>query len=191
MPELSTFGAADWAPLLSASDGGPVVTDRVDRKVELNGYDTGWAEGDSVVAAATADHLRGDRADAVFAYLGNPDETSHRMGSIGREYRDAIALADRHVGMLVDAIRGRSTYAAEDWLILVSTDHGRRPDGGHGGDSEVERTIFYLAAGPSTVRGALPGTPQIVDVAVTALAHLGIWLDPAWGLDGAVVGLEP
>ncbi len=87
------------------------------------------------------------------------------------------------------AVRARPTYAQEDWLILMSTDHGRTADGDHGGDTPEERTIFYLASGPSTVVGTLEGTPAIVDVPVTALAHLGIDIDPAWSLDGKVVGL--
>ena len=69
-------------------------------------------------------------------------------------------------------------------------DHGRRADGGHGGDSPMEMTTFILVSGP----GAAIGTPSqdtfIVDVAVTALTHLGIEIDPAWGLDGNVVGLR-
>lgn len=190
-PELNTFVVADWPPLVADDAGGPLFGDLPDVKIALNGYDLGWAEADERSAAAAVEHLRTADPDAMFVYLGNPDETSHQTRGIGEEYRTAIALADRHLGLVVDAIRGRATYAEEDWLILVSTDHGRRPDGGHGGDSEVERTIFYLAAGPSTLQGSLPGTPQIVDVATTALAHLGIRIDPAWGLDGKVVGLAP
>lgn len=190
-PRLSTFVVADWLPLVADDAGGPLFGDSPDVKIALNGYELGWAEADERSVAAATEHLRAADPDAMFVYLGNADETSHQTRGTGEEYRTAIALADRHVGRLVEAIRGRPTYADEDWLILVSTDHGRRPDGGHGGESEAERTIFYLAAGPSTVRGTLPGTPRIVDVAVTALAHLGIWLDPGWGLDGVVVGLRP
>ena len=87
-------------------------------------------------------------------------------------------------------MHARRTYAREDWLILVSTDHGRRADGDHGGDTPEERTIFYLASGPSALRGAPVRPPEIVDVAVTALAHLGIPADTTWHLDGHVVGLK-
>ena len=37
---------------------------------------------------------------------------------------------------------------------------------------------------------APPGPANIMDVAVTALAHLGFEIDPAWGLDGRPLG-EP
>ena len=154
----------------------------------LNGYDLGWGEADGELTAQAVLHLGNADPDAMFVYLGNPDETSHEHGSIGTEYRDAIALADRHVGMLIDAIRARPGYGDEDWLVLISTDHGRREDGGHGGDSPEEMTIFILASGRATVTWPPPGPAFIVDVAATALDHLGFEIDPGWGLDGTPLG---
>lgn len=189
-PELSTFAVVDWAPLGRSESGLPTLSDAIDEKVVLDGYELGWAEGDeaSVELAVTA--LRDGDPDALFVYLGDPDESSHTSGSIGSEYRDAIARADAQVARLVEAMRSRSTYASEDWLVLVSTDHGRTPDGGHGGDTPEERTIFFLASGPSAQIGRPEVDVFIVDVAVTALAHLGIEIDPAWQLDGRAVGIR-
>jgi len=189
-PELATFAVVDWEPLGAAEDGIPTISDAVDTKHVLDGYEVGWVEGDERSVALAVEHLATADPDALFVYLGNPDEVSHEHESIGPEYRDAIALADAHVGRLVAAVRARTTYAQEDWLVLVSTDHGRTNAGEHGGDTPEERTIFFLASGPSAVVGTPPGTVQIVDVAVTALAHLGIAADSAWGLDGRVVGIR-
>ena len=88
------------------------------------------------------------------------------------------------------AIYDRVTYAEEDWLVLSSTDHGRRSDGGHGGNSDEERTIYFLANGPSVVTPILPDSTFIVDIAVTALTHLKIQIDPSWQLDGKPVGIR-
>ena len=189
-PERDTFVAFDWLPIGADSAGGPIIGDAPDVKYTFDGYVLTWPLADSAVVDAAVRHLRERPADAGFVYLGHPDEASHEARSTGREYREAIALADRHVGLLVDAIRARPTLADEDWLILVSTDHGRRSDGGHGGDSIEESTIFYLASGAAAERGTPAAAPSIVDVAVTALAHAGIVLDPAWRLDGRVVGLR-
>ncbi|MCI0436509.1 MAG: alkaline phosphatase family protein [Gemmatimonadetes bacterium] len=190
-PDRDTFAAIDWLPLAADSAGGPIIGDEPDTKYIFNGYAlASWAAGDSAVVDAAVKHLRSRPSDAGFVYLGNPDEVSHEARSIGEEYRAAIALADRHVGMLLDAIRSRPDFAQEDWLVLVSTDHGRRTDGGHGGDSPEESTIFYIASGPATVRGTPARPPDIVDVAVTALAHAGLAIDPAWQLDGRIVGLR-
>jgi predicted AlkP superfamily pyrophosphatase or phosphodiesterase len=186
-PALNTFVVADWMPLVGEDSGGPLFGEEPDVKVAFDGYQLGWAEADERSVAWAVEYLRDANPDAAFVYLGNPDEVSHETESIGTPYREAIALADQHVGRLVAAIRERPTYANEDWLILVSTDHGRRADGGHGENSPEERTIFYLASGRSTRPGLIVGTPHIVDVAVTALAHLHVSIDPSWGLDGKVV----
>lgn len=190
-PELGTFAVVDWTPLVRADDGMPTISDRVDVKHVLDGYELGWAEADARSVELAEEHLRTADPAALFVYLGSPDEVSHEHRSIGQEYRDAIAFADAHVGRLITAMRARSAYAREDWLVLVSTDHGRTARGGHGGDTPEERTIFYIASGPSTLQGRPEGQVYIVDVAVTALAHLGIEADPSWRLDGQVVGLRP
>ncbi len=189
-PELSTFAVADWPPLVGADDGAPTLSDRIDTRHALDGYETGWLEADRrSVELAVAALAQGD-PDALFVYLGNPDETSHEHGSIGDEYRQSLRDADDQVGLLVRAIRSRPTFDDEDWLVLSSTDHGRRPDGGHGGDTPEERTIFFLASGASVTPDAVPDSVFVVDVAVTALTHLGISPDPAWGLDGRAVGVR-
>lgn len=191
-PELATFAALDWLPLAELWEGDSVLPDAIDARIVLNGYDHGWAEADGQVTAHAVRHIGEADPYAMFVYLGNPDETSHQHGSIGAEYRDAIALADLHVGMLIDAVRARPGYANENWLVLISTDHGRREDGGHGGDSPEEMTIFILASGlgggTATADWPPPGPAYIVDIAPTALAHLGFAIDPAWGLDGRPLG---
>lgn len=189
-PELGTFAVADWKPLVWAEDGMATISDVLDEKHVLDGYETGWSEGDEESAALAVAALADPGMDALFVYLGNPDEVSHETHSIGDEYRHAIALADSLVGVLVAAVRGRPTYTEENWLILMSTDHGRTADGDHGGDTPEERTIFFLASGPSAMVGTPADTVFIVDIPVTALAHLGVPADPSWSLDGKVVGLK-
>jgi predicted AlkP superfamily pyrophosphatase or phosphodiesterase len=189
-PALRTFAVADWKPLVAQDDGRPTIGDRIDEKHVLDGYEVGWAEADERSVTLAVEALRTGDPDALFVYLGNPDEVSHETESIAEEYHAAIAEADRQVGRLIEAVRARPSGSSEDWLVLVSTDHGRLPDGDHGGDTPEERTIFYIASGPSAVRGRLEGEVRIVDVAVTALTHLGIPVDTVWDLDGRAVGIR-
>ena len=188
-PELNTFAVADWLPLIQAEDGMPTISEAVDVRRMVDGHEYGYPLADSMSVDMAATHLRTADPDALFIYLGDPDEASHDFGSIGEEYRAAIALADRHVGVLMEAVRSRATYDTEDWLVVVSTDHGRLEDGGHGGDTPEERTIFLLVSGPAAMKTPMAAPTFIVDVSVTALAHLGIDIDPAWDLDGKPVGL--
>lgn len=197
-PELRTFVVADWPPLIEpweegaeGSAAGPVFGDAIDVRVSFDGGRMGWAAADERSVEAAIEELRENDPAALFVYLGNPDEVSHHTGSIEDEYRAAIGRADRSVGRLLAAVRARETYASEEWLILVSTDHGRLPDGGHGGSSEAERTIFFIASGPRVQQGTILTPPRIVDVAATALAYLRIGPHPEWELDGRPVALLP
>lgn len=187
-PELTTLAVLDWPPLGAQGFGGPLVSDAVE-KVLLDGEALGYPAADSLSVEAAAERFAGD-IDAAFVYLGNPDVAAHEHGGLSEEYRAAIATADRQVGLLLEAIRSRPTFADENWLVLVCTDHGHVDAGGHGGQSPEERTVFYLAGGPAAVPGTPDEPPAVVDVAVTALTHLGISIDPTWGLDGRAVGLR-
>ncbi len=185
----ATFAVVDWPPLGDTTDGGPLVSNAVDTKVLFNGEEMGYLRADSLSVEAAIEHLADPGIDAAFVYLGNIDVVGHETSSLSAEYRAAIEIADRQVGRILAALRRRATYAKEDWLVLLSTDHGRTDDGGHGGESPAERRIFFLASGPSVLAGPPDRVPHIVDVGVTALTHLGVVIDPAWGLDGRVIGL--
>jgi hypothetical protein len=190
-PSIETFAVVNWLPLGGEDSGGPVISDAIDTMIAIDGYETGYTLADERSVALAVEELAGGDPDVLFVYLGNTDMAGHEFGSLSDEYRLEIENADRHVGVLVDSVRGRAGFADEDWLILVSTDHGRRDDGGHGGDSEVERRIFFLTSGPSVTGSAPLGDIQIVDVPTTAMAHLGIPIDDDWDLDGSVVELSP
>jgi len=189
-PELHTLAVTDWPPLGTDDSGGPLLGDAIDMKITFDGEADGYRYADSLSVEAAIEMLRDGPVDAAFVYLGDIDVVAHETNSRSPQYRAAIEWADTRVGMLIEAVRERATYADEDWLILMSTDHGRNDAGGHGGTSPSETTIFYLASGPSVAPGRTECPPEIVDVAATALAHLGLGPDPAWNLDGRVRGLR-
>jgi predicted AlkP superfamily pyrophosphatase or phosphodiesterase len=187
---FNTFAVLDWPPLGERVDGGPLFSDAIDVKVTFDGEEMGYDVADSLSVLAAVDHLTNADPDAAFVYLGYIDIVGHDTSSLDPLYLAAIEAADVQVGQLISAVRARASYQNENWLILMSTDHGRSDNGGHGGQSLEERTIFYLANGSSP--GGSPASvdqpdgPFIVDVAVTALDHLGVVIDPGWELDGAV-----
>ncbi len=188
--ELNTIAIVDWPPLGTSASGGPLLSDSIDAKLNFDGDVLGYAEADSQSVAAAARYLRNQDPDALFVYIGYPDVAAHEHGGLSESYLEAIEAADAQIRRLLQAISERATVDREDWLILISTDHGHRDAGGHGGGSPEERRVFYLASGAG-VRARAPGeAANLVDVAATAMAHLGIRIDPDWGLDGRVVGLR-
>lgn len=190
-PDLVTLAVLDWPPLGTAADGGPLVSDAVDRKALVDGDSVGYAAADSASAAHAAELLANTDVDAAFVYLGDVDVVGHAHGSFSEEYKAALATADGHVRTLLAGLARRPHRDTEDWLILISTDHGRDAEGRHGGGSPEELGIFVIASGPSVAARRFERDPEIVDVAVTALEHLGIGLDPAWQLDGRPLRLRP
>ena len=186
---FNTFAVVDWAPLGTTESGGPLFSDAIDELLFFNAGEEGYGRADSLSVDAAVDRLETEDIDAAFIYIGDTDEVAHATSTYAPEYKTAIEVADVLVGRLVAAIQARPTYADEDWLILISTDHGRTDEGGHGGDSDKERTIFFLAHGRSVIREPIETAANIVDIAVTALTHLGVEIDAAWNLDGRSVAL--
>ena len=173
-PSLSTYAVSSWAPITDT-----VFSSKVDTRVS-----TPSAEYDTGTTARAVAQLRDGNPDAVFVQLDNVDHAGHSYGAASQQYLDAIHGVDAQVGQLVAAIKSRATYGEEDWLILVTADHGHTDAGGHGGSSRPERQTFLIANGSAVAGGSVRHDVKMPDVAASALAHLGIPIDPAWGLDG-------
>lgn len=92
---------------------------------------------------------------------------------------------------MLAAIEARPGSADEDWLIIVCTDHGGIGLRHGGGRNEPDvRNTFLIVSGEASERGKSQASTYQVDVAATALTHLGIELEAEWELDGRPVGLR-
>ncbi len=184
-PELVTASFVDWLPI---DDHTIAVEPLPDIRVTAD-YEK---DGDVKMVAEAARILAQDDPDLMFFYFADPDIAGHDYGfhPSSPGYRAELEQVDRQIGQLLEAIRSRPAYDREDWLILFTTDHGGTLDGAHGRNTPEHRQIFFIASGPSAGRGEMRSTVNQVDVAPTALAHLGIPIDPEWDLDGHPVGLR-
>ncbi|WP_405685180.1 alkaline phosphatase family protein [Streptomyces sp. NBC_01387] len=173
-PTLNTYAIASWNPITTT-----VFSSKVDTRVNTPSaeYDTGTTSR-LVTQLATGD------SDALFVQLDGVDEAGHEHGAASQQYLDAIHAVDDSVGQFVAAVKSRKSYGSEDWLIMVTADHGHTDPGGHGGSSWQERQTFLIADGPGISAGSVRYDIRMPDVAASALAHLGIAVDPAWNLDG-------
>jgi predicted AlkP superfamily pyrophosphatase or phosphodiesterase len=145
---------------------------------------------DSAVVEVVAKILSSsNNPDAVFVQLDDVDHAGHAhgYGPHVSKYLDSIESSDKLVGKIIDALTSRDSYEQENWLIIISTDHGGIRKG-HGGATAQESTVFFIAHGRSVQNGELPKKVAVVDVAVTAMAHLGITIDPKWNMDGKIQG---
>src|SRR6185503_14697798 len=109
----------------------------------------------------------------LFLFLDGPDAAGHAEGFGSEAYASAVRDGDRALGNLLDVIVARSTFAREDWQIVVTTDHGGNGRE-HGGTSDAETTIPFLVASRHAPGRAAGGDVRNVDVTPTVLAHFGI-----------------
>ncbi|MCD2423384.1 DUF4983 domain-containing protein [Niabella pedocola] len=66
-------------------------------------------------------------------------------------YKNAVLKADGYIKELLDAVAKRSNYQQEDWLIIVTSNHGG--EGNRYGDPTIlQRKIFTIYNNPSFVK---------------------------------------
>jgi len=169
-----SYAAAGWLPLLTTQQSGPIF--RPDAQYTPprppDSKTGGDAESDQHTVNAAAAALSKDDIDIAFIYIGQVDEVGHSSGT-GAEYRKAVEGADACVGGVMDAILSRSTYESENWTMLAVTDHGHRDGGGHGGNSDLERTAWIAGCGPGLTSQSGDGLEH-ADIPRLALAPLGL-----------------
>ncbi|MEV6969239.1 alkaline phosphatase family protein [Hamadaea sp. NPDC051192] len=161
---LRTYAALTWAPLATATSGGPLFTDPT-RLSYADGEALGHAEADQLVVDDATRTLSTGAYDAAFVYIGAPDEVAHAVGT-GPEYLAAVERADAQIGQVLDAVAH-----LDDLTVIVVTDHGHRDEGGHGGRTTWEKQAWIAASGPSVPADA--GRVCHADVAPHVLAVFG------------------
>ena len=131
--------------------------------------------------------------DVLFVAYDDPDYAGHRHGfsPLSEEYVDAVKLADQRAFELLEILDDRDPF--EEWLVIITSDHG---GGGafefsHSPSTEIDRTTLMMVRGGDTVLGEMENS-VVVDVAVTALAHMDIPLPTGSNsLDGRALAFEP
>lgn len=139
--------------------------------------DTGWRRIlaiDEHVASAAAAHIAAAGPDLSWVYLQHTDDVAHAQGD-GAAFDEAVRRADAQVGRIWTAVRQRQALG-EEWMIVVTTDHGRDPatGKGHGGQSARERTTWIVTNARDLDARFTRGTPAVVDIAPSILAHLRV-----------------
>ena len=147
---------------------------------------------DEANAATMAGRLAApDAPDAVLWYIDLIDHAGHSSGfyPYSTGYTNTVDRADKAIGKALEAIASRPTFGDEDWLVVITSDHGGYHRG-HGMMNGPATTIPLLVVGRGVARGRMAGTPHNYDIAPTVLAHFGIDAS-GMDLDGEVIGKAP
>jgi len=124
---------------------------------------------------------------AIFYYLHNVDIHAASYDPFNAFYQSKIAAEDAQIQQVLDALAARPTYAQEEWLIVVVSDHGGSGSG-HGGQSAGERDAALILTNsyrnptkPAYCQGDLTGTtlPQTGALTPHVLDFLGLPNDTA------------
>lgn len=185
-PSIKTYAAASALIFGSEYGPGPLLGPGVrtltwfDRRT----FPRGFADSDELVADDAETQLASGDHDFSFVYFGEVDNAGHDHG-VGTEYEAAIERQDARLARLLAAIKSRHSFADEDWLIILTTDHGHLDHGGHGGGSDEERQT-YVVAGMLTEHRDVTWADRAenVDIAPTAWEHLGVLPDRRWPCQG-------
>jgi len=151
-------------------------------------------EDDSAVISSSVQLLKEqDRLDLLFVHLDAVDLAGHTYdyGPNVKEYVDSIKEADSRIRTLLETLfyHRRSSFPAEDWLVVLTTDHGGI-DYTHEDGRWENRTNFLILHGSDVIDGEIFPAPLVVDLAPTVLAHTGVKIQSAWHLDGRPVGIK-
>ena len=119
---------------------------------------------------AVVDALNDGDPHAIFVHFDDPDYAGHAYGfsPFVFPYLDAIEAMDVLIGQMMAAMEARPNYAEEDWLVLVTTDHGGIGTT-HGGNSMEERRVFVIASGESVATTVERDTLSVIGVQRTVL----------------------
>lgn len=87
--------------------------------------------------------------NVIFFTFEHTDHAGHDtgFGNQNEEYVKGCKTADSWGYEIIQTIEARSTYAQEDWLIIISTDHGGT-EYSHGGQTPFERMTWLACNKP-------------------------------------------
>jgi hypothetical protein len=119
--------------------------------------------------------IRKDAPDLSWVYLEYTDDMGHMFGDSPKYYA-AVQMLDLQMGKIYDAINERKKKYREDWLLVITTDHGRtEKDGrGHGGQSDRQRNTWMVTNIKELNTYAHTYDPAIVDIMPTIARFSGV-----------------
>lgn len=105
------------------------------------------SEGDADSHAKALEEIKGpDCADFLFVIYEPTDSVGHgdNFSFNNPEYKEAFRTEDGYAFEAINAIKARATYEQEDWLIIITSDHGGIGTK-HGNESIQERMTFIAS----------------------------------------------
>jgi predicted AlkP superfamily pyrophosphatase or phosphodiesterase len=132
---------------------------------------------DEEVVQKASESIREQAPDLSWVYLEYTDDMGHMYGDSEAFYK-AVGYMDQQMGKLWEAIEYRQKKFNEEWVIYITTDHGRDAKTGkhHGGQSDRERSTWivtsakglntYFKSGKAGVVDIMPSIARFLDIKI-------------------------
>ncbi|MDP5138865.1 MAG: alkaline phosphatase family protein [Spirosomaceae bacterium] len=123
---------------------------------------------DYSVADQAAKTIKENAPDLSWVYLEFTDDMGHAFGDSPR-FDAAVQFEDQLIGKIWEATLLREKDFNEEWLLIITTDHGRNAKNGkgHGGQTPRERSTWMVINQKNTNTYFQNHTPGIVDIMPT------------------------
>jgi hypothetical protein len=130
---------------------------------------------DEAVVNKAASYIKTHAPDLSWVYLEYTDDMGHGFGD-SKEFYNAVELMDDQIRRLWEAIQYRQSQFGEDWLLIVTTDHGRDAKTGknHGGQSDRERSGWIVTNAKKLNQHFKKESASIVDIMPTIASYMNI-----------------
>lgn len=197
-PELKTAIFSSWTDNRTklVGEGLPeaggfnidIVVDGFDLDTLNFPHDSAYVQKiDERIATEASKSILEEAPDFSWVYLWYTDDTGHAFG-YQKEYFSSIQYADSLVGLIMRSVSERESGHNEDWMVVITTDHGRRiSEGkGHGGQSDSERSVWFSTNITSVNKYFRDGKLKHVDLYPSIARYLGVQIPETqrYELDG-------
>ena len=167
------FGAAgkkcasfyNWEELRDLSRPG-----RLDFSLFVSGKEN-YETSNSIITASAVQYVVNKKPDFTFLYLGWTDEAGHGHGWMSEEYICSVKGS-------FDCIQEITTALDDDYTVILTADHGGH-DRCHGTDKPEDMIIPIIIYKRNGEQKLLENA-NIIDIAPTIAAMLGVAPDPDW-----------
>lgn len=177
-PSLKAMAMVNWAPVIDHIFKPFDPKNRTVKKSFGRFETTPFSyRADRKVTAATIKKLKTQKKspDILFVGYDSTDNRGHAAGYSVKNpgYMQAIEKLSRYSEKIVKAIEARPSFKNEDWLYIMTTDHGGRlRDKTHVNPSTEFTRRTWVAAAASNSKVVLPKTVNAADVSAIAFKFL-------------------
>lgn len=204
-PTIHTAQVVSWNPLdiEENNTGGRVYNHAYDYSIDAG------ESGEGSVTDFANSILSSDSVDFLFVNYNEVDAVGHIGGFqlSNPAYAQQLEEVDQQIGNLLTTIQNRSTFSSEEWMIIITSDHGGLGNS-HGGNSRKERKVWMFLSSPEISNlksietndpgtyegGSNPPKPEVMkqavlmeDIGVTLLHWLTETNPEEFNLDGKLI----